>query len=247
MFSIKSHPSLMSRLGLLLFAVGILTGLSFSVAILWGEIEVRLDVPYQSAASLQMECPLMLSPAETGKIEAVIVNATTRQVKPVVLLDLNRAGIEAAFAQAVPLLPLETQVLTWTVDGSNVIFERLILVNVFQSPYSDNLPRLGYCSILSFSLFGLTGKQTFGLLMTISLIGILFGGGLWLLVCAQTNDQSGFTQPLEVLAVLTILALFTSTVRWWGLTLFLDFLILLLAGILVTEFNPLFEIRKVKS
>jgi hypothetical protein len=234
----KLNPPLASALGLALFALGILTALSISLAVVWGEIEVRLDVPYQSTASLKTGCPLMLSPTETGKIEALIVNVTEEKVQPTVLLDVNRRQ-ESASVRTVPLNPGEVQLIEWEIDGSNVIFERLILVNVFQSPYSDNLSRLGYCSIVSFSLFGLTGAQTLTLLVVFSLICILLGGGLWLIVRKQSNSRPGITQPLIVLAVLTITALLASIVRWWGLTLLLVTLLVLLGGVLATEFIPL--------
>jgi hypothetical protein len=180
----------------------------------------------------------MLSPTETGTIEALIVNATGEKAQPNVLLDVNRSPA-SAIAQTVPLNPRETQLNQWEINGSNVIFERLILVNIFQSPYSDNPSRLGYCSILSFSLFGLTGRQTLGLLVAGSFLGIVLGGGLWLFVREQSNNLPGMTQPVIVLAVLTLVTLFASLVRWWGLALILVTLIVLLGGVVTTEFLPM--------
>jgi len=224
-------------LGPLLFTVGVLVGLSLSAVILWGEIEVRLDVPYQGSTGLQMKCPLMLSPAETGNIEAVIVNSTVEEVKPVIIMDINRAKDRPVITQTALLSPKETRPLAWNVDGSNVIFDRLILVNVYQSPYRDNPSRLGSCSILSFSLPGLTGTQTLILLLACSLVGILLGGGLWLYRHWQQGDWSGMPQVGVVLGVLTIAAVLSSVARLWGLTLVFDTLIVLLAGVLITEFG----------
>jgi hypothetical protein len=232
----KTQFSRSAWLGAGLFAAGLLLGLSLSTFILWGEIEVRLDIPYPSSTRLEMKCPLMLSPAESGRVEAVIVNSTVEEVKPVVIVDVNRAVDAPVATQTILLSPRETQSLEWTIDGSNLIFDRLILVNIYQSPYRDNPSRLGSCSILSFNFPGLTGMQTFSLLFATSLASILAGGGLWLYDRWQWNDWSGITQAGIVLGVLMIAALISSVARWWGFTLLFDASIVLLAGVLLTEF-----------
>lgn len=231
----KPHLSFLSPVGFLFFLAGILIGVSLSAVILWGEMEVRLITSYPPSKTLQMKCPFMLSPAESGKVEAVIVNSTDQEVNPMITEDINNAG-DSGIASPILLAPMASRTLEWTVDGSNVIFGRLILINIFQSPYRDNPSYLGSCSILSFSLFGLTGMQTFNLLFAGSLIGILLGGGLWLYARRQLNDSSPVTQAGVILGVMTLVVLLSSILHWWGLTLFLDALILLCGGIFITEF-----------
>ncbi len=232
----KINFLIISRLSFLLFILGVLIGLSLSAGILWGELEVRVDSPYPPSRIMRMNCPLLLSRTESGTVEAVIVNSTTDEIWPTVKQDLNRTDSPNT-TQIVPLAPTATQTLAWTVDGSNLLFNRLILVNIFQEQYRDNPSRLGSCGILILSLFGLSGTQTFDLLFASSLIGILLGGGLWVYARQQLNDWSNLTQAAFFLGALTIAALLSSIIRWWGLTLVFDFLTLLLGGTLLTEFT----------
>ena len=124
------------------------------------------------------------------------------------------------------------------VDPSDVIFERLILVNIHQSQYRDNPSRLGSCGIFIFSLFGMPGAQTFALVFAISLVAMLSGAALWLYARWPLNKlATNIAQLSTVLLVITILALLTTIPRLWGLTLILDALILLIFGIIITEFG----------
>jgi len=136
------------------------------------------------------------------------------------------------------LAPGESETVQWTVDPSDVIFERLILVNILQSQYRANPSRLGSCGIFMFSLLGLTGAQTFALVFALSLFAMLSGGALWLYARWPLNKLgTDIAQLSTVLLVITTLALLTTIPRWWGLTLFFDALILLIFGVIITEFG----------
>lgn len=233
----KLNFLLLSRFSFTLFMLGVFIGLSLSAGILWGELEVRVDSPYPPSRIMRMKCPLLLSPTESAMVEAAITNSTIEEVSPLVTQDLNRSSGSPETTQIVPLAPTATETLAWTIDSSHLMFNRLILVNIFQAPYKENPSRLGSCGILLFSLFGLSGAQTFGLLFASSLVGILVGYGLWVYARHYLNDWSNITQAGGLLGALTIAALLSSVVRWWGLILILDFLILLLASTLLTEFG----------
>ena len=128
--------------------------------------------------------------------------------------------------------------MQWTVDPSDVIFERMILVNILQSQYRDNPSRLGSCGIFILSLFGLPGAQTFALAFAVSLVAMLSGAALWLYVrWPLSRLATNIAQISIVLFVITILALLTTIPRLWGLTLILDALILLIFGVIITEFG----------
>jgi hypothetical protein len=69
------------------------------------------------------------------------------------------------------------------------------------------------------------------------LILMLAGGALWLNTRRPLDKLSGnIVQINSVLFVLIILALLSTVVRWWGLALFFDALILLVMGVIFTEF-----------
>jgi len=125
------------------------------------------------------------------------------------------------------LAPGESQTLEWTVDRSNIIFDRLILVNINQWRYSKLEPNQGACGILILSLFGLTGLWSLGLALTVSLLLIFSGSVLWLRNHSEGDEPSNkVIQIGRVIAGLSFAGMFVAIFRWWGLILFFDFFVL---------------------
>ena len=225
-------------LGGLLFLAGVLAGLSLSAVVVWGESEARIYTSYNAERRLKVQCPLMLSPVESATVSADIINPTNEEIKPVILAEVSHTKIPRKVSKTLMLAPGGSETVQWTVDPSDVIFERLILVNILQSRYRDNPSRLGSCGIFIFSLFGLPGAQTFALVFAISLVAMLSGSALWLYASWPLNNlATNIAQPSVVLLVITILALLTTIPRLWGLTLILDALIVLIFGVIITEFG----------
>jgi hypothetical protein len=237
-YFMKLRSLLISLFGALLFLAGVLIGLSLSAVVVWGESEARIYTSYNGDTRLKVECPLMLSPVESAIVSADIINPTDKEIKPVVSAEISHTKIPRKVSQTLTLTPGESETAQWTVDPSDVIFERLILVNILQSRYRDNPSRLGSCGIFLLSLFGLTGAQTFALVFTASLVAMLSGGALWLYARWPLNKMSmNIAQISMVLLGITILALLSALPRWWGLTLFFDALIVLIMGVIITEFG----------
>jgi len=234
----KLRSLLLSLLGALLFLAGVLIGLSLSAVVTWGESEARIYTSYNADTRLKVKCPLMLSPVESGVVSADIINPSDEEIKPVVSVEVSHTKIPRKASQTLTLAPGESETMQWIVDPSDVIFERLILVNILQSQYRDNPSRLGSCGIFIFSLFGLTGVQTFALVFAVSLVTMLSGGALWLYARWPLNKlATNIAQISTVLLGMTILALLSTLPRWWGLTLIFDALILLILGVIITEFG----------
>jgi hypothetical protein len=227
----------LSWLGALLFLAGILIGLALSGAYAWGESEARIYSSLNGDVDLSIECPLMMSPRESGVITAEITNLTDEEIRPVVTAEISHEKAPREISQTVSLLSGKSETVEWTVDSSDVIFERLILVNVLQRRYGDNPSHSGSCGILIFSLFGLSGMQTFGLGVAVGIIVMLAGAWLWLYARWPLDKFSGnIVQINVVLLSITIFALLSTWAHWWGLALFFDALILLVMGIILTEF-----------
>jgi hypothetical protein len=236
-FLMNLKSLLLSWLGALLFLAGILIGLALSGAVAWSESEARVYSSFNGEANLAIECPLIISRSESGVVNAKIVNLTGEEIKPVVTAQISHGKVPREIKQTFPLRSLKSESVQWTVDFSDVIFERVILVNVLQSRYSNNPSRSGSCGILVFSLFGLTGMQTFMLVLAVSLTLMFAGGALWLNVRQPLDKFSGnIVQINSVLFVVTSLALLSAWAHWWGLALFFDALIMLVMGVIITEF-----------
>ena len=228
---------LLSWLGALLFLTGVLIGLALSSAIAWSESEARIYSSFNGERSLGLKCPLIISPSESGIVSTEINNLIHEDIKPVITAEISHGKVPREISQTVSLAPGNSEPVQWTVDSSDVIFERVILVNVLQSRYGDNPTHSGSCGILVFSLFGLTGAQTFGLVFAVSLILMLSGGWLWLYARRPLDKFSvNIVQINSVLLGVTILALLSTAAHWWGLAVIFDLVILLVMGVMITEF-----------
>lgn len=217
--------------------IGVVISLILSGNLLWGEMEARLYTQQSGERSLDLECPLMIAPWETGIVRTVITNSLTDdEVKPQVNAFISSEKEARIVSQTLPLKPLESQPLVWTVDGADVIFQRLILVNILQRPYDDLVSRQGTCSILVFSLFGWNGRETINLLVAAGVLSILLGAGMLAYVYRPIEDQGKkIAQMGAVFLILVMAGLVTALARFWGLTLFFDAAALLTFVIGLTE------------
>jgi hypothetical protein len=229
-----SNPRSLSIPGGGFFLAGILLGLFLSSGILWGEVEAYTRETGSNGPRLGLDCPLMLSPDESGQVSTRITNTTGESVKPVITAEINgKPGLD----QTLSLAPGEARSLDWTVDSSARIFDRMILVNMYQGRYRDLEPRQGSCGILVYSLFGMSGTGTFRLIFGASVLLMILGGFLWLSARSPLKAADAkLTYASGFLGSLVLASLLSSLPRWWGLILLLNALILLMIGIIITEF-----------
>ena len=227
----------LSTFWMLIFLGGILLELSLSGGVLWGEIEARADAPQIGDSGLSITCPLMLSPSESGTVSTSITNTLDEETSPVVTEEVSLSSGQQLVSQTLDLAPHETKNLHWMVDSSDRIFGRLILVNIIQARYSDLASRQGACGILVLSLFKLNGINTFILVFLAGLLFTLIGAAGWLRVNWPLNIQLRSTaQACGIMAGVATAGLLAALPRWWGLTLFFDFLTLLILAVVLTEF-----------
>ena len=210
--------------GILIYITGIAVSLSISVVMLWGEMEARLYTQQTGDKALRIHCPLAIAPWESATIHTVVTNTSTDQnTKPQVNAFISHKMEARHTTQTLELSPLESRALEWEVDSADIIFERVILVNILQRPYRDMPSRQGACSILVFSLFGLTGRNTVLLLVSIGVLGSLLGAAnLFLLYRPFNNHTKDLAQLNAIFLSLILLGLFSALTRRWGLTLVLD-------------------------
>jgi hypothetical protein len=210
--------------GAFLFIIGIATSLSLSGTLLWGEMEARLFTPQTGDKTLRIECPLMIAPWETATIHTVVTNTLTDQsTKPQVNAIISHEKEPRLVIETLELAPLESRALQWDVDKADIVFERVILVNILQRPYRDLPSRQGACSIMVYSLFGLTGGNTQILLVSIGVLASLLGAAMLYVQFRPFTDRTkSFAQLLGIFLSLILLGLFSALTRRWGLTLMFD-------------------------
>ncbi|MCI0555161.1 MAG: hypothetical protein L0287_29800, partial [Anaerolineae bacterium] len=115
---------------------------------------------------------------------------------------------------------LESQSLHWTVDASDIVFERLITVSILQRPYRDLESHQGSCSIYVFSLLGMNGNSTLTLLITSGVLASLLGFGLLYFSFQPLSElMLKVIQVNGIFVILVLAGLFSALPRYWGLTL----------------------------
>ena len=233
----KLRSFFLSLLAFLLFLAGVMLELLLSGALVWAEIEATVFGTQTTAGGLNLACPLMLSSSETGVVSTLIANPLDQQVSPLVITEISRGETPQSLSRTLLLAPHQNQTLQWPVDDSDLIFGRLILVNVVQSRYADLAPRRGFCGILVFGLFNLTGYESLALILIGGVLLILMGGVLWSRLHAPLNELAEQTlKACGGLAGVTTFAVLTALPHWWGLTLFLDAFALIMLVVLFTDF-----------
>lgn len=224
--------------GLILFAGGVVLGLTLSGAMVWAEIEAILYDQRSAESSLKtLRCPLMLAEGEPGTITAAFTNSTDVLITASVSAVFSHVGGEITRDEFIPLKPGETQERQWNVGTGELIFKRLILVNILAS-YQHKLPTQGTtCGIVVFNAPGLSGIQIFRIAFGLSTLSVLLGAGLWLL---GHRPLAGLIRNISsagaTLGGVVIAALLTTLPRWWGLTGFFTVGSLLIVGVIITDF-----------
>jgi hypothetical protein len=215
--------TLHTLLGVFLFLIGVTITLTLSITILWGEIEAEVFMPQVGDENLKITCPLMIAPWETATVSTTISNTLTdlqKETKPQVNVSIRRDKDTRTISETLILSSHERRTLQWEVDRSDIVFNRLILVNILQRPYRELPSRQGSCSIVMFSLFGLNGNTT---LLTTILTGVLaslFGAGLlYFLYSPITDFSKNIIQLNGLFLFLVLVGLITAITRHSGWTL----------------------------
>ena len=233
----KSNSTLVIILGFSLYLSGCFISLFFSSNLLWGEMEARLYTPQTGQRKLDIHCPLVIATWETATVSTTVINTlANKDVKPQVNAFISHEGGARVESQTFELEPFESASMQWTATSADIIFKRLILVNVIQRPYRDLESRQGACSIYVYSLFGLDGRNTLILIVEAGVLSTLLGAGLLIYRFRPFTELTKKLLQSNIVFVVFVLAgLFSSLSRLWGLTLFLNATALLVITVATIE------------
>lgn len=220
----KILHALLVFLAAVLFLSGSVGNLFLSGNFLWGELEARLHVMRTGSGSLHMECPLMIAPWETATIKTSVTNTLVdKNTKPQVNAIFSTENGQRVESQTLALAPLERQPLQWTTDKTDLIYDRLILVNILQRPYNKLPSRQGACSIVVYSLFGMSGKNTLIFLAVSSILCGLSGIVMMSRLPHPTNHSTEQVVKINTVFLCLAVAGFLSALpRLWGITIIFD-------------------------
>jgi hypothetical protein len=226
--------------GAILFYAGILLGLILSGWSLWGNVEASVLVFRTGEQDLSLRCPMLLVSSETGMVSADFANPTEDEIRPTVKAVIGREGHTRMKSTVLTIAPGAKTQLQWTVGPADEVFGGLILVNVFETSQRNFPSHQGSCGIPVWSLpllRGQSGIDVFVLLFLASLIGMAGGAALWVIGNSRLKGLlENATNASAALALLVFLDMVLTFPRWWGLSLLLFLLTLMLVVIIVTQF-----------
>lgn len=165
-----------SIFGVLLYILAVITGLFLIVISTWGDMEAAsYGFPRRASPSLRgLNCPILLTPNEPGKISLKVSNPTGKPFHPSVRTEISADFDPPVFNQSVDLAPGESKTLEWSVGPENIVLGNFILANVqvyatYPIPNSEKT-----CGILLMELPG-SGKTILIALTVFCLIGLGWG------------------------------------------------------------------------
>jgi hypothetical protein len=223
-------------LGGILFLLGIFLGLALAVAAIWGDFEgfsyFNTGAGYSSFNGL--DCPILMTRSETGTVTARFKNSTGEEFEPYYEVAISGPASSRKFEGQLSVPAHTTKTIQWTVDSNDVDLSFFIFVDMNILPVAGYSTREDTCGIVVLDFPILTGGQVLASVLTISLIGILVGLGLWENSAdRKMGGASNLQRALRALGIATLLALLTSMLGLWAAGLIFCVMAILLLAIIL--------------
>jgi hypothetical protein len=225
-------------LGTIIIFLGIALGFFLHGVTIWGDFEAILfSSGIDANKSLStLRCPVLISPTEESEITAVLKNPTDGEWE-----RYTRAFISEGYVTLMREIKMPVQIpaggkttAKWDISPEDAAFDRIIFFRVYVNakyPY----PSLGgTCGIVVFSLWNLTGEQTYLLIVAAAVFCLIVGNILLFYAFKPAGRKTRNTiNSINALATLLGVGTLTGYLGYWlvGLPLFVA--AILLIGIII--------------
>ncbi|NTW08150.1 MAG: hypothetical protein HGA28_01100 [Anaerolineaceae bacterium] len=230
----------MKRWSLIIFAVGIISGLILISLATWADQEASLfELTSAYDKNLpSLGCPLMISRDEESFISVNVKNPSTYQVNPLTTAHITSGYILLIneFRETPSLPPGGEVSFSWPIKPSDAAYNTLVLARVFVERSYPLPSRTGSCGVLVLPFGGIPGKAVSTFLLLISLAGMTLGLVFWRGRRVLSARESGFFSGLLALAGLTIAGFVSVALSVWLIGLACVILILLISIALATRY-----------
>ncbi|UCG25596.1 MAG: hypothetical protein JSW55_06300 [Chloroflexota bacterium] len=173
-----------SRLGAVLFLVGLVLAVVLSIVVFWPDQEATAFDRglIREEALRSLHCPLVITPKDEATIGVTIVNT---HVRPTTLrIRSHIAEGSLAFLrediQQIALEPGEKQTLTWPIFMEDAAYDFMIIARVNQFQRVPFPARAASCGVLALNMGWITGNQLVALLVVAAGLCLVVGSALWL-------------------------------------------------------------------
>ena len=225
------------RLGVALYALGILLIIALAATAVVGDMEASLfDAAIRPEETLRsMRCPVLITRDQVGRVSARFENTGQRPVARAIRVHISQ-GFVTLFREEdvkLPLQPGERQRLAWEVTaddaafGSSLILTRISTLRQAPMPSQSNA-----CGIFVVDLPWIGGTLATAAWLTLGLLGIGAGGWLWLRASRPlTARRRSAGNAMLAVAITTLAALAAGLAGFWvfGVALLAILVLLLIA------------------
>lgn len=236
-----NSKSFRHALSVLIFAIGILSGMSLSGIVVWGDLEASLfDASVRGDATLTtLRCPVMMTAHEIGTASATFENPLERPVTFTIRAHISQGYVTLMreINSKLSLAPGERQALEWTVTPDDAAYGRLILLRVRLSGKYPLPARDASCGILVVDVPYLSGKQITTIILVVSLLSMMVGAGLWVAANRPLRKRAReVIRAMGVLAGSVLLALVLGLLGNWLLAALILVISVLLGVVIIGYF-----------
>lgn len=172
-----------SRLGLVLYVLGVAIGLLFALYMVWADFEAySFDVGLPADQKMDgFSCPLAITSNEFAFITAKVSNNSEREVKTIVRLTHTVGSVLLVnqLEERVVFAPGQTYQLSWPIQAADAAWGRFIMARIYMLGSSPLPSMAGYCGVVLINLPFLTGQQVLIIALALALAFVIIGGRLW--------------------------------------------------------------------
>lgn len=239
-------------IGITLLIIGALLFVYIGALTMWGDLEasffnasLRSDEPFR-----ELDCPAIITTSEMAYISGTFENPSDRVVDMEVRTYVT-AGFVTLMNEYITnftLQPGETKVVEVPFTAEEAAYERIVMVRMHQMkriplPYEN-----ASCGIVVVNFPALTGNQFIALLMGLG--GIFTIGGI-LLWAFNARPIIWFRmtifRAMLFLSVTAFLISLSGMLGFWGLTILLIMIWILMAGGMVWQFSTTSRKKNLKE
>lgn len=210
------------RLGLIVYAVGVLLGTLFFGFTVWGDYEAAMfDASLGGEQRLTtLKCPILINSNETGTVSVTLENETGDPIERVIQTSKSGGFITYVLkeSQRISLAPGEKKQLQWAVSQEDAAWGHFILNRVFLVRRHPLPSRSASCGVLTANLGIFTGNQVVALIFVSSLAFMGIGWRTWLAGNRPLNDRNRIGAQVMVWLTGVVLAgIISGVLGWWVL------------------------------
>ena len=232
----KKNNRILHWLSLLIFTFGILIGMAVAGGIIWGDVEASIfDSSIKAKSALRLNCPVVITTNEIGKISAILKNLDDRDREFYVRAHISEGYVSLMreIDQQIPVALGQKGKVEWEVYPEDAAYNRIILFRAYVNP-SYPIPSQGnFCGVLVLDVALLTGIQFLVLIIGLSLACIIIGSLIWRKINHPMNDDMrSLTNAMYALAVIIYATILTGYLGLWILGVLLFASSILMIGII---------------